>query len=178
MNNGNAKSQLELCDEELRQIGFLIGMTGSTGTLVKYLTKYTLIRACGAIEFSYKTIIADYDQDSHNDQIRNFLQSRVREGSSNPSLRNIIQTLQSFDDNWKKSFKNKLAAHEDSARIRSSIQSLVTLRNEFAHGGSPSASFQSIAGYYADGKALIAILDSVVSMSVDTVESASEVRGG
>ncbi len=172
MNNENAGSQLELCDSELRQIEMLIEeVVGSTGTLVKYLTKYALIRSCGAIEFSYKTIIADFDQHTHNEQIRNFLQSKVRESSSNPSIDNILNTLKSFDEGWKNALREKINSHPDRERIRSSMQSLVTLRNEFAHGGSPVTSFNSIYEYYKDGKLVLEMLDSIVNASSESTSS-------
>ena len=52
---------------------------------VPYLTGYAVIRSCGTIEVSYKSIIADFFIRTRNTQIRNYIDNQVRNNSMNQS---------------------------------------------------------------------------------------------
>jgi hypothetical protein len=82
----------------------------------------------------------------------------------NPSRENIIRTLKHFDDDWCKEFKKKCKEHEDWERLRDSIDSLNNARNSFAHGDTPSSSFENIRNYFNDSVIIMNILDDVVNL--------------
>jgi len=112
---------------------------------------------------SFKTIIADFCSHRSKKQIKRFLTKKVREGSANPSFDNICKFLRDFDEDWKKTFKAQIDQEPNKANLLTSLQSLVDARNNFAHGGNPSASINDVLAYFNHASRIIAIMDSVVA---------------
>lgn len=162
MNNQNAQASINVCNEELQRIFHLIEGLGHMSPVVPFLTNYSIVRACGTIEFCFKTIISDLHA-GHSPQVQNYVDNTIRNSSINPSRDNICKTLRRFDDEWNSKFKDKLNTHEHSARLKSSIDSLNTARNSFAHGETPSSSFENIKNYFEDSVIILEMLDEVVN---------------
>jgi len=162
MNNQEAQNSIDICIEELERIYHLIQGHGHMSPIVPFLTKYSIVRACGTIEFCFKTIISD-SHSGHSTQITNFIDNTIRNSSMNPNRQNIATTLNKFDTNWKISFSQKLNDHDNNVRLKSSIDSLNSARNSFAHGDTPSASFENIKNYFDDSIEIMRILDEVVT---------------
>ena len=161
MNNQEAQNSIDKCLEELQRIYHLIEGHG-TSSIVPFLTNYSIVRACGTIEFCFKTVISD-SLSGHSTQIANYIDNTIRNSSMNPSKDNICRTLKKFDEEWNTEFKNQLRNHEHSTRLNSSIDSLNSLRNSFAHGDPLSSSFDDIRNYFNDSVIMIEILDEIVS---------------
>jgi hypothetical protein len=162
MNNSDVHLFLTNCDAELTHIDTIIVGLGGTNLIVPYLNKYSVIKSCGTIEISFKTLIADFCSKRSKPQVKNFLNKRVRENSANPSYSKICQILGEFDGNWVTNFKTQMHALPNCNSITSSIQSLVDARNDFAHGGNPTITFTDIKRYFDESKQLIVTLDIVI----------------
>lgn len=160
--NHNAQISIEACQEEMERIFHLIEGHGHMSPIVPFLTNYSIVKACGTIEFCFKTIISDLYQ-GHSNQIQNYIDNTIRNSSMNPSRDNISKTLKRFDESWCTNFKEKLNQHEDSSRIKDSIDSLNNARNTFAHGQTLSSSFENIKQYFEDCVTILEILDEVVN---------------
>lgn len=162
MNNGSAQTSIESCIEELQRIDTLIeNLLGHTSPIIPYLTKYAIVRACGTIEYCFKTIIADLHVGTP--QVMNYIDNTIRSSSMNPNIANICNTLKKFDENWNNSFTEKIRSHEHPQRLRDSIESLNSARNSFAHGGTPTSSFENVRNYFNDTVIIIKMLDEVVN---------------
>lgn len=163
MTNTEAQRNISLCNEELDKIDVMIeNILGHTSPIIPFLTKYSIVRACGTIEYCFKTIISDLHS-GNSPQITNYIDNTIRNSSMNPSISNICKTLKKFDENWNDDFKKQLKKHTKYKRLIDSIDSLNNARNSFAHGGTPSASFENIRNYYKDTVIIIEILDNVVN---------------
>lgn len=162
MNNTDVQQLLDNCDVELTHIASIITSLGGTNLTVPYLNKYSVIKSCGTIEISFKTLIADYCSKRSKSQVKNFLNKKVRENSANPSYSRIIQILGDFDDTWVVNFKSQMRALPNYSSVTSSIQSLVDARNDFAHGGNPTITFADIKTYFDESKIIIQTLDNVI----------------
>jgi len=163
MNNINVEKMLVDCYDELLQITSLLAGFGNTSPVALYLTKYALIRACGAIEQSFKALIADRCAHRSKAQVKRFLDRKIRESSVNPSYSNICCMLAEFDKVWQTDFKNGLKTNQNFLQIKTSLNSLVGARNDFAHGGSPSTSIGDVIIYFAHSRIVIEQIDVVVS---------------
>ena len=161
MNNPDAQNIIDKCLEELQRIYHLVEGHG-TSPIVPYLTNYSVVRACGTIEFCFKTIISD-SLSGHSSQIANYINNTIRNSSMNPSRDNICGTLKKFDENWNLEFKEQLNSHEHSERLKLSLNSLNSSRNSFAHGDPVSSSFEDIRNYFNDSVIIIKMLDSIVN---------------
>jgi len=163
MNNVNAAQLVTECKTELESIKAIIEQYGSFSSIVPYLTNYSVVKACGTIEQSYKTIIADCCEKGQNQQVRTYIHNTFRDSSRNPSYENICKSLADFDTNWNTLFKKTLGKKKNATKLRTSLKSLNEARNAFAHGGKPNVSFSSVIDYFKDSLVIITILDSVVA---------------
>src|SRR5665647_935780 len=140
-------ARLRECDGQLNDIETRIN-ADTFNDINIYLTNYAIIKACGTIEVTFKSIIADYFNKSKIQQVHTFLDNKVRSDSMNPNYTNIIKLLKAFDDNWASDFKSRINAHQDKEQLLDSLKSLNNSRNRFAHGNSPTLSIQQVKQYY------------------------------
>jgi hypothetical protein len=162
MNNVEVQRLLDECSTELSKVKTLIDGVGIASNIAPYLTKYSLIRACGTIEQAFKSIICDFCSRRSKKQVKHFLEQRVRDSSMNPTYSNICKLLKGFDEDWLDQFKTSIDNSPHRATWMTSLQSLVDARNHFAHGGNPSASIGDVTTYYQHCRAVIEALDSKV----------------
>lgn len=162
MKNAGAVRLIQECAIDLLRVKKLIA-SDSTSSAVQYLTHYSVIRACGTLEVCYKTIIADKGTTGSSAQAKKFIDKTFRESSKNPNIDNIYKSLEAFDSAWKNNFKASYTAYKDKQRIESSLRSLNDNRNSFAHGYSPTTTFNSLRGYFRDACILLRLLDEAVS---------------
>lgn len=163
INNASVLERLESCADEFEKINHIIEGMGSMSHPIPYLTRYSIIRACGAIEYGFKTIISDIHINQQSKQLKQFIDNKFRNSSMNPSYSNICKGLSSFDEDWKLSFKKKIEKLKDKKKILDSLDSLNNARNTFAHGGSPSASFVNVQMYFNDSIKVLEALESAVN---------------
>ena len=156
------QDMISACSTELADIGNKMANLAPLDKTKSYLTQYALIRACGTIEFVYRSIVADFFDQFGVDQIETYIDKTVRRGSMSCTYDNMRSLLGKFDDSWSNNFKRLVNQHPDGQRMMSSVNSLVTNRHLFAHGRPPTATFSDICQYYQDGLSLIGLFDSVV----------------
>lgn len=161
MNNVNAKDTLDKCLVELENIDRLLDSLGDEAKPAPYLKKYSVIRASGSIESSFKTIIADKVDDGSHVQLKNFIKRKVRNSSSNPRYEVIVGMLSEFDDRWKARFVEQLAL-ADKPRLVEALRRLIEARNSFAHGGDPDLGIAETLTCFRDGMQVMQILDEAV----------------
>ena len=163
MKNMAATALVRECAIDLHKVRKILGQTRSTAESVRYLTDYAVIRACGCIEVSFKTIIADFCTTGQVPaQASRFIDKMFRESSQNPSIHNIVKSLEKFDETWAKDFETGFKAHPRHSAIKGSIKSLVNCRNTFAHGSQQNTTFSSIVAYFKDACVLVALLDKII----------------
>lgn len=161
MKNKIIEQLLNDTSAEFSAIDILVQQIGVMSPMCKYITHYSLMKACGVIEYSYKSIVADY-HNGCSSQLQTYIDKTIRDSSKNPSLENIHKLLKSFDDNWNIQFTNNLKNHPDNARLISSLNSLNSNRNNFAHGQNCVVSFGDVKQYFIDAVEIIKCLDASV----------------
>ncbi len=161
--NKSVSENLNSCIEELSKIESIIHGIGVMSHPVPYLTRYSIIKTCGAIEYGFKTIISDFSLDTQSEQLRNFVDAKFRNSSMNPSYGNICSGLGSFDINWKENFKKKVNSLPDKNKILDSLESLNNARNTFAHGGSPTTSFENVRVYFYDSLKILEVIEATIN---------------
>ena len=150
------------CNRELLDIETRIGNLQPTDKERQYLSNYALIKACGTVEYVYRSIVADFFSNLADERIDTYLDVMVRQGSGSAKYDNMKGLLNKFDVEWATRFKEEVQSLSDSQRLISASNSLVTNRHAFAHGQNPTATFLDIKNYYQDVLRLIAIFDSIV----------------
>ena len=159
---------LDACSCELQAIEKRINKN-KLDQMVKYLQNYAVIRACGTIENVVKNIIADSVTVNASFEIQNYIQIKIRDSSSNPKTTIISSILGEFSTEWKKSFDNKLTnipANSDNNKAKTELNSLVQLRNDFAHGKSVGIGISSIRKYFDSACEIVKIVDGIVGNNI------------
>lgn len=128
----------------------------------QYFTNYALIKACGTVEFVYRSIVADHFSQLSNSRIDTYLDTTVRQGSNSAKYENMKKLLNKFDRQWGDSFQTTVQGLDNGSRLIDASNSLVTNRHNFAHGKAPTATFLEIKQYYLDVVQLITVFDSIV----------------
>ena len=162
MNNRNARAILQDAWKDIEEVRQSIAELSPTNRKVRHLTLYTLIRSCGAIELSTKTILFDFACSGLCPRTRAFLERKLLKSPANPDINKMSTTLKSFDPLWSKTFVSLVKTHPDQSELSQSIKTLASLRNQFAHGETISASFNNIRQYYANSWRIVRLFDSVV----------------
>lgn len=162
MNNKSVEQALIDCHDELERLETAMSLFGATSPIGIYLSRYAIIKACGTIEQALKTLVADSAENKQTQQIKNFLRKKVRESSMNPNEENIRRLLESFDDAWLTQYSSQVKSLPDKAKVMDSLKSLVNARNDFAHGGNPSASIVNVRVYFSDSRRIMEIIDGIV----------------
>lgn len=162
MHNSDVQQVLDECSIDVNNVKTIVDSLGVSSNIAPYLSKYSIVRACGAIEIAYKSIIADYCSRRSKPQVKSYINHYIKERSSNPSYDNISKILNSFDRGWANDFRDMVRRHPRSANLLTSLQSLVDARNDFAHGGNPTVSINDIVNYYQDSYEIINLLDTII----------------
>lgn len=150
------------CSQQLNDIDKKMSVLPVFDKTRTYLTQYALMKACGTLEYVYRSIVADFFDQSSLTQIHTYLDKTVRSGSMSATYDNMTKLLGKFDSDWRKNFKDAIQKRSDAQKIIASANSLVTNRHLFAHGHVPTATFNDILQYYNDASILIYELDSVI----------------
>lgn len=126
---------------------------------VRYLNYYSVIRASGTIEQVMKSMIYEKLIENASEETKKYLEINILESSANPSIGVISNYLQSLNKNWKQDFDNYLQANNDK---KSDLNSLVKLRNTFAHGNSFSIGIDTVIMYYRSGRSILDNLYQII----------------
>lgn len=161
MKNPVANQAISDCNDELIKIRGQINLLGSTNSISGFLTRYSLIKICGTLEICYKTIIADFYEQSAP-HLGTFIGYHLRDASMNAKYDNICHAIGRFDKSKLNLFKSKIQSLQNSNRILQSLSDLNSARNEFAHGNQPTLSFNDICNKFNDVVLILEELDLIM----------------
>ncbi len=149
--------QLDDCSRELQIIETHIN-NDKFNSLNPFLISYAVVKACGSIEVVYKNLIVDIIAVGSTTEAKNYLEKNIRDSSSNPTTGNIQRLLQDLNSTWAQQFEAQIKGKDE----KGSLSSLVSLRNDFAHGRSVTASIGNVKQYFEDAKTVLTWLESIV----------------
>jgi hypothetical protein len=124
--------------------------------VVAELCKYCCVLASAAIDVCLEDCLLEYSERSHDARIIAFIKSRLGR-ARNPTIQIIWSILETFDSDW----KERLEKFSDN-KIRSDIGSIVSNRNEIAHGRNSQISFGRLMPWVATAKVFCQELESTV----------------
>ena len=160
--NPIAKQSDEECLRTLRELRSWVRELSSVDKRLSYITRYAVITTSGALERSFKTIIADYVTHGEPAYIDEYITRTLRRSSMNPSVEAIVKTLVQFDSGWKDSFNRAINSLPHGARDKDALTSLVEIRNKIAHGAPVIVSFNDVVQYYVHARNVVAQLEVVL----------------
>ena len=118
--------------------------TGGNIELVGHWGRYLCVLTAGFLENALREVYGEFVRNAASPQVARFAAKRL-EDSSNPKAGRFIETAQSFDPIW----ANDLEAFLDAngGRRRNAIDSIMSNRNQIAHGESAQVSVGRVREY-------------------------------
>ena len=144
--NGDYRQTLRDCEVELNSIQQWIH-SNRLDSNVRFLTSYSVINACGTVEYVFKQIVYDYLSSGANEEAKTYLNKSIIEASFNPSTGQMYRILEKINSDWRVGFENLIKGSSQMGQLNS----LVKLRNSFAHGSAITASINDVKNYYNAG---------------------------
>ena len=86
----------------------------------------------------------------------------ILDSSSNPKTGNMSNILQNISSKKRNIFDQKVKESDKKDKLNS----LVQLRNDFAHGGNINISIDTIITYYDAGRSILDILDDTINENI------------
>ena len=156
--DGKYQSGLDDCFTELQVIKCWIDLH-KLDTNVRFLVAYAVIKSCGTIETILKQML--YDQliaGGANDEAKKHFTNHILDASFNPSCGQIIRLLCSINPQKNAEFDELTKGTQE----KGDLNSLVELRNSFAHGNAINSSIEMIIRYHNSGAWILYQLASVL----------------
>lgn len=127
------------------------------GEIIKaHLTRYLCVRTSGYLENVTRILIVHFCDGTSPKPINNYIAKRTKY-ITNLDFKRLKGLLSEFDINWSKEFEEKI-----TDRQRSSINSVVSNRNNIAHGNQDSLTYRDMVNYYNDVKEVSKILIDII----------------
>jgi hypothetical protein len=121
-----------------------------------HLSRYFCIRISGYLENVVKLLINSYCDKSTPQTISSYLNKDLK-NLTNLSEEKLLAFLKKFSDDWEYRVSSKLTETH-----RSSLNSIISNRNNIAHGQADSISPKVIEQYYNDLKEIVVILKATI----------------
>lgn len=163
--NEDEKRILDDCDLEIKNIKTWID-NNKFDSNVRFLVAYAVIKSSGSIELVFKSMIHTFLSQNCIDETKVFLAKNIIESSANPSPDIIEKYLEQFDGKRKVKFSDLLNGSQDKGNLKS----LVSLRNDIAHGRTINSSINVVESYFESGKKILETLEKVINDSSDMLE--------
>lgn len=120
------------------------------------LAKHLCVRTSGFVENAVKTLISNYTEGSCPKRIESFVLRKIKT-VTNLSDDKITEFLRNFSDEWARDFDNQI-----SDKQRSSLNTVISNRNNIAHGQNDNISFHYMKQYYLDVKEIVVLLKTII----------------
>jgi len=127
-----------------------------TTYVISELCKYCCILASAAIDVCMEDCLLEYCDKIRDQRVISYVRDRLGR-ARNPTIATIGAILESFDKDW----RSRLEAFADQ-RIRSDVGSIVSNRNEIAHGRNSQVSFGRLLPWVKSAKSLCDHMETIV----------------
>lgn len=141
--NEDEKRILDDCDLEIKNIKTWID-NNKFDSNVKFLVAYAVIKTSGSIELVFKSMINTFLSQNCIYETKVFLEKNIIDSSANPSPGIIEKYLEQFDGKRRERFSGLLNGSQDKGNLKS----LVSLRNDIAHGRTINSSINVVESYF------------------------------
>ena len=105
--------------------------------------KYLVILTSGFVESSIAYIYGDYAQDKATPRLQRYIASRL-DSPGNMSWDRLSRLVQSFGTDW----IDELNQHPDRLQLKSALDSIISNRNNIAHGENIATTIGQLRSYY------------------------------
>lgn len=129
---------------ELRQLIKHAGDATDDISLQEHWARYLCVVTAGFLEYSIQAIYFDFAKNSSGRQFANFVENQLRR-IGNPNTDRFLQTAGAFNPEWRKELE--LFFQEGKDGEKEAINSMISMRNNIAHGGSADITTERVRDY-------------------------------
>lgn len=122
-----------------------------------HLSRYLCVRTSGYLENVMRLLIANFCDGTSPKPVSNYITKRTKY-ITNLDFKRIINLLSEFNSEWSSEFKARITDQQIS-----SMNSVVSNRNNIAHGNNDSITFRDMTQYYNDIKEICEVLKKIVT---------------
>jgi len=148
--------RLEILEKNLENLYSEVSLLNEGDINKAHLSRYLCVRTSGYLESVIRHLIVNFCDGTSPQQIENYLTTRTKY-ITNLEYSKIIKLLSEFSLDWKTEFENRVTDEQ-----RSSLNSVVSNRNNIAHGNSDSITYRNMKDYYVDIKEVTQILKDII----------------
>lgn len=120
------------------------------------LAQLLAVWASGYLEASCRDILLAYTTNRADPSVIRYVERKLNRFPS-PRIQNIVAEIRNFDENA----ADEIESFADG-RIKESVNSIVAIRNQVAHGRSSSTSMARVGSYADDAKKLVTCIRTVL----------------
>jgi RiboL-PSP-HEPN len=124
--------------------------------VIAELCKYCCVLASAAIDVCMEDCLIEYCDRARDQRVLSYIKDRLGR-ARNPTIATIGAILEAFDQDW----RTRLETFADQ-RIRSDVGSIVSNRNEIAHGRNSQISFGRLLPWVKSARSLCDHMERIV----------------
>lgn len=121
-----------------------------------HFAKYLCVKSSGLFESYMKSQIGDYADACCSRQSSTFIRNKIKH-FTNIDYKKLSSFLSSFSNDWLIQFDNEL-----TPELKSSLNAIISNRNNIAHGNNDSITFLTMKQHYQNLKKIMDILDKII----------------
>jgi hypothetical protein len=125
--------------------------------VMAHWAKYACVRCSGYLEESIRALLDDYARNRSSPAVANYV-SRQLKWFQNPRIGRINELLEAFNPTWREEFTEFL-----DDQIRASIESIISIRHQIAHGDQSQVTISRVSAYWLDAKKVVAKIDQITT---------------
>ena len=125
--------------------------------LQSHWARYLCILVSGYLETSVRAIYREYSRKRADRNVENYVSSRLKWFQS-PKMEPILQLTRAFSQQWAERLKI-----ETDGELKISVDSIVDVRHNIAHGRDSGISYSRICDYYKNAVKVIELIEKQCS---------------
>jgi len=121
-----------------------------------HLTRYLCVRTSGYLENVARILIAHFCDGTSPQPVNNYIVKRTKY-ITNLDFKRLKGLLSEFDSSWSTEFEERISEQQ-----KSSLNSVISNRNNISHGNQDSITYRDMVNYYQDVKDVCKILIDII----------------
>ena len=138
----NGRAEVHRLSQRLDATFSRVKEVGSDAELQSDFARYLVVLVSGFLETAVSELVLEHARQTGAPTLQRFVEAKTRH-FANANCQRLQSLMGNFHPDWRVSLERFL-----TDELRDAVDSVVSLRNTIAHGGSVGITYQRIADYY------------------------------
>lgn len=117
--------------------------------------RYLCVLVAGFLEKATQELLQEYCRNASSPAVQRFVERQLR-FFTNLKRERLLQLVGHFDSDWRTELASYVVDEREAA-----VNSVVSLRNQIAHGGSVGVTYRGISDYYEHVRDVVSKIDDL-----------------